>query len=241
MSGRGGPSGWSWRARGPSRWGPGGALFSPAAGPLLHRSAGAEAAGRRGLRRRRRLPGSSASSRGGGGCCGCCCCCCCCGGRSPLPFSPCRTRGPRCAWRGGREAPARKGGPGGSARGPAAAGGGGEQARQAAAAPLAPQPHTRGHQRKRRPLTARPSFQHGTDDSSKRDCHRRRRRLPSRGLGELTPPGRRRRRPARTTRPAAGPSLAPGRPHPHSARRSSSVGPGLLRPWWIARRFRPAR
>lgn len=98
---------------GAHRSGPGGVQAGHAslrtAGPLLHRSAGAEAAGRRGLRRRRRLPGSSASSSGDGGCC--------CGGSAPLPFSPCRTRGPRCAWRRGREAPARKGGPGGSARG----------------------------------------------------------------------------------------------------------------------------
>lgn len=106
MSGRGGTSGCSWRPQGA---GPVGYASLRTAGPLLHRSAGAEAAGRRGLRRRRGLPGSSASSRGGGDCC--------CGGSAPLPFSPCRTRGPRCAWRGGREAPARKGGPGGSARG----------------------------------------------------------------------------------------------------------------------------
>lgn len=106
MSGRGGTSGWSWRARERARWGPSGPHVSlPTAGPLLHRSDVAEAAGRWGLRRRRRIPGSSASSRGGGGCCCCCgcyCCCCYCGGSAPLPFSPCRTRGPRCAWRGRR-------------------------------------------------------------------------------------------------------------------------------------------
>lgn len=159
--------------------------------------------------------------------------------------------GPRCAWRGRRAGGPR---PGGRprrkcARGPAA-GGGGEQARQAAAAaaaaaPLAPRPHTRGHQRKRRPLTARPSFRHGTDDSSKRDCHgHRRRRLPSRGSSELTPPGRRRRRhrhPARTTRPRCRPLPRAEPPSPLFSRRSSSVGPGLLRPRWVVRRLRPGR
>lgn len=141
-----------------------------------------------------------------------------------------RAGGPRPKGRPGRKCARARGGRRGRGTGPAGSGG----------APSSSAAHTRGHQRKRRPLTARPSFKSGTDDSSKRDCHRRRRRLPSRGSGELTPPGRR-RRPTRTTRPAAGPSLAPGRPHPAFTRRSSSVGPGLLRPWRMVRRVRPAR
>lgn len=61
----------------PGRVQAGHSSLGPRAGPLLHRSAGAEAAGRRGLPRRRRLPGSSASSCGGRACsCYCCCCCC---------------------------------------------------------------------------------------------------------------------------------------------------------------------
>lgn len=140
---------------GAHRSGPGGVqaghVSLPTAGPSLHRSAGAEAAGRRGRRRRRRLPGSSASSRGGGG--GCC------GGSAPPPFSPCRTRGPTLRLArpaGGRPPPGReapeevRAGPGGGrgrGTGPAGSGGGGGGAPRSSAAhsgspAQAPPPHS---------------------------------------------------------------------------------------------------
>lgn len=176
---------------GAHRSGPGGVQAGHAslrtAGPLLHRSAGAEAAGRRGLRRRRRLPGSSASSSGDGGCC--------CGGSAPLPFSPCRTRGSSAAHLG---SPAQ-----------------------------APPPHS----------PAIFSAQHGRLLQA---------RLPRPPL--LAQPRLRRAHPARPPPPPSAHDEARCRPLPRAwppsplfSRRSSSVGPGLLRPWWMVRRLRPGR
>ena len=291
MSGRGGTSGWSWRARERARWGPSGPHVSlPTAGPLLHRSDVAEAAGRWGLRRRRRIPGSSASSRGGGGCCCCCgcyCCCCYCGGSAPLPFSPCRTRGPRCAWRGrragGRPPPEReareevRAGPGGG-RGRGAGPAGRQAGRQAGgdggAPPLLSRtlgvtsasaaPSQPGHLfgtarttppsatatvlRRRRTLgvtsasaapsqpghlfgTARTTPPSATATVLRRRRRRRRRRLPAQ-------PRFKRAHPARPPPPPpSAHDQARCRPLPRAwppsrffSRRSSSVGPGLLRP-----------
>ena len=254
MSGRGGTSGWSWRARERARWGPSGPHVSlPTAGPLLHRSDVAEAAGRWGLRRRRRIPGSSASSRGGGGCCCCCgcyCCCCYCGGSAPLPFSPCRTRGPRCAWRGrragGRPPPEReareevRAGPGGG-RGRGAGPAGRQAGRQAGgdggAPPLLSRtlgvtsasaaPSQPGHLFG----TARTTPPSATATVLRRRRRRRRRRLPAQ-------PRFKRAHPARPPPPPpSAHDQARCRPLPRAwppsrffSRRSSSVGPGLLRP-----------
>lgn len=163
-----------WRAQSRPGRVRGAARFSRAAGPLTPSQRPARRQRRRqGRRLGRRLPRSNAGSRDGGG--GCCC-----GRRTPPPLSPYRTRGPDCAlalrpavaarssleWRGGPERPPpERGGPGrkcagrrrragGRGRGAGPAGRGG--------APSSSVAHSGVTRRKRRPLTARPSFRRRT-------------------------------------------------------------------------------